>query len=151
MHLPLSMPFDPNLDDSALFESIPPRPAVFALFFREGEQGPAPPYLGRTTDLGRRLGRLLTRSGGISRLLNLREITRRIECQHVGSAFEAQWLLYCLNKFYYPNLYRQRLRLKSPALLKVNLRNRFPRCYPTRRLANDGSLYYGPFPSRAAA
>jgi excinuclease UvrABC nuclease subunit len=48
-------------------------------------------------------------------------------------------------------LYRQRLRLKSPALLKVNLRNRFPRCYPTRRISNDGALYYGPFPSRLAA
>jgi hypothetical protein len=35
--------------------------------------------------------------------------------------------------------------------LKVNLHNRFPRCYPTRRLSTDGSLYYGPFPSRLAA
>jgi excinuclease ABC subunit C len=56
-----------------------------------------------------------------------------------------------LNRAYYPGTYRQRLRLKPPALLKINLRNRFPRCYPTRRLSKDGSLYYGPFPSRAAA
>jgi len=36
-------------------------------------------------------------------------------------------------------------------LLKLNLRNRFPRLYPTRRISKDGSLYYGPFPSRPAA
>ncbi|MFB3922424.1 MAG: hypothetical protein ACE145_11920 [Terriglobia bacterium] len=56
-----------------------------------------------------------------------------------------------LNRFYYPGHFRQRLRLKPPTLLKVNLKNRFPRCYPTRRISNDGSLYYGPFPTRLAA
>jgi excinuclease UvrABC nuclease subunit len=151
MHLSLSTRFDANVEDNTLLESLASRPAVFALLFAEGEEGAAPPYLGRTTDLRRRLGRLLTSSGGISKLLNLREVTRRIEYQYVGSSFEAHWLLYRLNKFYYPRLYRQRLRLKSPALLKLNLRNRFPRCYPTRRLASDGSLYYGPFPSWLAA
>jgi hypothetical protein len=84
-------------------------------------------------------------------MLNLRELTCRIEYQGVGSSFEAQWLLYLLNKRYYPKHYRERLRLKPPALLKLNLRNRFPRCYPTRRLSSDGSLYYGPFPSQVAA
>ena len=69
----------------------------------------------------------------------------------VGSQLEARWWLYLLNRFHYPRHYRQRLRLKAPVLLKVNLRNRFPRCYPTRRIAEDGSLYYGPFPSRPVA
>ena len=86
-----------------------------------------------------------------SMMLNLRGITRRISYQRVGSNFEARWLLYQLNRQYYPQSYRQRLRLRPPPLLKVNLRNRFPRCYPTRRPARDGSLYYGPFPSRIAA
>jgi hypothetical protein len=84
-------------------------------------------------------------------MFNLREFTRRIEWQVVGSAFEAQWLNYLLNKQYYPRQYRLRLRLKPPALLKLNLRNRFPRCYATRRLLKDGAYYYGPFPSSAAA
>jgi len=41
--------------------------------------------------------------------------------------------------------------------LKVNLRNAYPRCYATRRIAVDaqgqpsGGIYYGPFPSRKAA
>jgi hypothetical protein len=84
-------------------------------------------------------------------MFNLRGFARRIEWQIVGSAFEAQWLNYLLNKQYYPRQYRLRLRLKPPALLKLNLRNRFPRCYPTRRLVKDGSYYYGPFASQAAA
>jgi excinuclease UvrABC nuclease subunit len=69
----------------------------------------------------------------------------------VGSQLEALWWLYLLNRLHYPRHWRQRLRLKAPVLLKVSLRNRFPRCYPTRRMANDGALYYGPFPSRPAA
>jgi excinuclease UvrABC nuclease subunit len=84
-------------------------------------------------------------------MFNLREFARRVDWQVVGSAFEAQWLNYLLNKQYYPRQYRFRLRLKAPALLKLNLHNRFPRCYPTRRMLNDGSYYYGPFPSQAAA
>jgi excinuclease UvrABC nuclease subunit len=84
-------------------------------------------------------------------LLNLRELTTRIDYQVVGSQLEALWWLYLLNRFHYPRHYRQRLRLRAPVLLKINVHNRFPRCYPTRRMANDGSLYYGPFPSRPAA
>ena len=152
MHLQVSIPFDPHADENALLESVPARPAVFALHLVDAAEGSkAPPYLGRTMNLRRRLGRLLSKSSGVSNLLNLRQITHQIEYQYVGSAFEAQWLLYCLNRFCYPQLYRQRLRLKPPALLKLNLHNRYPRCYPTRRLSGDGSLYYGPFPSRQAA
>ena len=151
MHLSFSLPIDPGLDEDSLAKSIPARSAVFALFLKAADGSPAAPYLGRTMDLRRRILRLFRMGRGFSRLPNLREATRLIEYQPVGSGLEAQWLLYLLNKFYYPGLYRQRLRLKPPALLKVNLRNRFPRCYPTRRMSNDGSLYYGPFPTRLAA
>jgi hypothetical protein len=150
MELRFSAPFDPNHERESFFESIPSRPAVFALFPSDSA-GASPPYLSRTRDLRRRLGRLLSPRRENSRMFNLREFTRRIEWQVVGSAFEAQWLNYLLNKQYYPRQYRVRLRLKPPALLKLNLRNRFPRCYPTRRLVKDGSYYYGPFPSQAAA
>jgi len=187
--LAISVPFDPhasgapggagspdssNGDDRSFFDAFPRSPAVFALFFDDA--GSAQPYLSRTTNLHRRLVRLLGRRepGGPSTsapiaaaadattppgtppprrsiMLSLRAVTRRISYQPVGSSFEARWLLYQLHRRYYPQAYRQRLRLRPPALLKVNLRNRFPRCYPTRRPSNDGSLYYGPFPSRAAA
>ncbi len=151
MRLQSSLGFDSESDEKLLFETIPAKPAVFALYPEANLAPPAPPYIGRTVDLRRRLRRLLAMPKTASKLLNLRDFTRRIEFQLVGSGFEAQWLLYGLNRAYYPGNYRQRLRLKPPALLKINLRNRFPRCFPTRRLSNDGSLYYGPFPSRAAA
>lgn len=151
MLLELSVSFAPELDEEFLRESIPSQPAVFALHLRAAQGVAAPPYLGRTQDLRRRLARLLGPARSLSRLLNLRNLTERIEYQLVGSQLEALWLLYLLNRAHYPRHYRQRLRLKAPVLLKVTLRNRFPRCYPTRRLAHDGSLYYGPFPSRPAA
>jgi len=159
MQLEVWLRFDSSLDGLSFFDSLPSSPAIFALFPESsgslaGEMaalpGPAP-YLSRTRDLRRRLTRLLGRPSASSKRLNLREITRRVEYHEVGSIFEAQWLRYLLNKTYYPRTYRHRLRLKPPPLLKINLRNRFPRCYPTRRLANDGSLYYGPFASRVAS
>ncbi len=151
MNLHSSLLFDSASWEKLLRECIPARPAVFALFAEATPAGAYAPYIGRTVDLRRRLGRLLGRPGGRSKFLNLHEFTHRIEYQCVGSLFESQWLVYLLNRAYYPRHYRQRLRLKPPALLKLNIRNRFPRCYPTRRLSRDGSLYYGPFPSRAAA
>jgi excinuclease UvrABC nuclease subunit len=47
--------------------------------------------------------------------------------------------------------------MRPPAVLKVNLRNAYPRCYVTRKIQIDsegaptGGSYYGPFPSRRAA
>ena len=134
----------------SFLDGVPPLPAVFALF-PPGSADASPPYIGRTRDLRRRLGRMLFPRRENSRLLNLREFARRVEWQVVGSVFEAQWLNYLLNRSYYPRQYRLRLRLKPPALLKLSLRERFPRCYPTRRILNDGALYYGPFPSLPAA
>jgi excinuclease UvrABC nuclease subunit len=49
------------------------------------------------------------------------------------------------------------MRLRPPAVLKVNMRNAYPRCYVTRRIpVNDGGTptggtYYGPFRSRRSA
>ena len=173
MELASSVLFDSSAEEKSFFDLFPSQPAVFAVFLRDATGTKAPPYLARTTNLGRRLKRLLgaapakssvTEGVGLSsdgppgpstsrpvRRLGLRDIAWRVDYQPVGSNFEARWLLYQLNKAYYPRAYRQRLRLKPPALLKVNLCNRFPRCYPTRRISRDGSLYYGPFSSRLAA
>jgi excinuclease ABC subunit C len=147
--LECSAPFDPTFETG--FSDFPASPAVFALFPGNQADPGSQPYLSYTCDLRRRLARLLRTPKSNSKLLNLHAVTRRIEFQTVGSNFEAQWLLFRLNRFYYPRRFRRRLRLRFPNLIKVNLRNRFPRCYATARMAQDGSLYYGPFPSRAAA
>ena len=151
MKLPNSAPFDSQRTAGAFFDAFPARSAVFALFGDQNAPAPSPPYIGRTRNLRQRLARLLRSAPSASRVLNLRESTRRIDYQWAGPGLEAAWLVYQLQRYYYPRQYRQRLRLKAPVLLKLNLRNRFPRCYPTRRLISDGSLYYGPFPARAAA
>src|SRR5438445_8850669 len=49
------------------------------------------------------------------------------------------------------------MHLRPAAVLKVNLRNAYPRCYVTRRIPVDeaglptGGTYYGPFASRRSA
>ncbi len=146
--LECSLPFDPGAETG--FEAFPAAPAVFALFPATSAAA-GPPYLGHTPNLRRRLTKLLGAPAPASRRLNLRGVTRRIDYTLTAPGFEAQWRLYALNRAWYPSHYRRRLRLKPPALVKVKLRNRFPRCYATRRLLADGSLYYGPFPSRSAA
>ena len=151
MHLQFVNPFEAGAQADAFLEGLPCCPAVFAVFPIAREGVPSEPYLGRTSDLRRRLTRLLSVRRQSSKMLNLRELAARVEYQPVGSAFEGTWLLYKLNQHHFPRKYRDRMRLKTPALLKVKLKNRFPRCYPTRRMVNDGSLYYGPFPSAATA
>ena len=138
-------------DVESVLAACPAAPAVFAIYFDAVPGHGAPPYLARSSDLHRRLARLLGKPRPGSRMLNLREQVRRLEYSPAGSSLEALWLLYLLNKTYYPQTYRQRLRLKAPALLKLNIGNPYPRLYPTRRLARDGAAYYGPFASRAAA
>lgn len=152
MNLPYSLPFEAGQADETLFNALPPRAAVFALHLldRSGKEEVSP-YFGRTADLRRRLKRLLGERQALSRSFHLRHSTHRISYACVGSSFEAQWLLYLLNRAHYPASYRERLRLKPPVWLKLNFQNRFPRLYPTRRLGRDGALYYGPFPSRPAA
>jgi excinuclease ABC subunit C len=151
MKLERTARFDPDSNPPSVLELLPSCPAVFVLLPDGTKHPDALPYISHTRNLRRRLTRLLGRSGPPSRLLNLRDLVQEVHYQLVGSAFEAQWLLYRLSRHYDPSHYRDRLRLRPPALLKINLRNRFPRCYFTRRLVPDGSLYYGPFPSRAEA
>lgn len=148
MLLQIVRPFDPAQTSDDWFAELPAKAAVFALFPDRDE---ASPYISRTADLRRRLRRLLGETQEASHKLNLRQFTRRLDYQLTGSRFESQWLLYHLNRLHYPRQYRRRLRMKPPALVKINLQNALPRCYPTRRVAADGSLYYGPFPSHAAA
>ncbi len=151
MRLRFTIPFAADAEEDGFRESLPACAAVFILFPAPREGVPVAPYIGRTSDLRRRLTRLLSVRRQTSRMLNLRELTARIEYQPVGSTFEGTWLLYLLNRHYFSRQYRDRLRLKPPALLKLKMQNRFPRCYPTRRMMKDGSLYYGPFPSMAVA
>src|SRR5207302_6960768 len=71
--------------------------------------------------------------------------------------FEQSLAYYQHAKARFPKRYRAMMRLRPPAVLKVNLRNAYPRCYATRTIPLDasgapsGGSYYGPFASRKSA
>jgi excinuclease UvrABC nuclease subunit len=87
----------------------------------------------------------------LSKRLNLREVASSIRYRVTGSKFEQTLTMYDQARKNFPHRYRDLMRLRPPALLKVNLRNEYPRCYVTRRIRADGGFYFGPFPSRGAA
>jgi excinuclease ABC subunit C len=136
------------------FPALPPRAAVCLIELR-GES--AEPLLIRTQDLRRRLQRLLGPPDPTSKRLNLREVARGVHYRLTGSRFEQIFTYYHHAKQLFPKRYRDMLRLRPPAVLKVSLRNAYPRCYATRRIAVDDSgaptagAYYGPFASRRSA
>jgi len=77
--------------------------------------------------------------------------TVRAEYHRCGSAFETAWVLLQASRQAWPEDYRRRLRLKTPAFLRVLLTNEFPRTTVTRRLSGGRTSFFGPFRSRAAA
>jgi excinuclease ABC subunit C len=141
--------FAPERADEIL-RTIPQLPGVFALCGARPEDAP---YLTRTTDLRRRMKRLLDPPESQSKRLNLREKVARIEYCVTGSEFESQLVLYhaAAAQFGYEEA-RRRLKLHTPYFLRMTMENSFPRVYPTNRLSKRGlAQMYGPFPSRLAA
>ena len=136
--------------DSDLFAAVPAAAAVFVL--RGSEEG-GEPYISKTSNLRRRLQRLLGASEGQSRKLNLRERVRWVEWTLSGSDFEASFLLYKALRREFPGTYDKRLRLRFAPLVKLILDNPYPRATITTRISGvqSKSQYFGPFPSRVAA
>ena len=134
--------------DADFFTALPPRPGVLLL---EMTAENAQPYLARTADIRRAAERLLRPREEMSKRLNLRDVTARIRYRVTGSKFEQTYALYEQARTCFPRRYRALMRLRPPALLKVNLRNEYPRCYVTRRIRADEGFYFGPFSSRRAA
>jgi excinuclease ABC subunit C len=137
-------------NDSEIFSAIPATPAVFVL---RGDDPQSEPYVSKTANLRRRLQRLLGSPTEPSRKLNLRERVRSIEYSPTGSDFESGFLLYRVLRSLFPKKYADRLRLRFAPLVKLHLENEYPRASVTTRLGSSkgSNLYYGPFPSRAAA
>ena len=153
LELDCGLDFDPAHDED-FFSALPPRPAVCLIELREQN---AEPLLIRTQDLRRRLQRLLGRQDAASKRLNLRDAARGVRYRLTGSRFEQTFAYYEHAKQLFPKRYSQMMRLRPPAVLKVSLRNAYPRCYVTRRIALDeagnptAGAYYGPFASRKSA
>jgi excinuclease ABC subunit C len=129
--------------------SLPPRPAV-VLIEPRADLASARPLLLRTADLRRRLGRLLGPPDPASKRVNLREYAGGVRFRLTGSSFEQAFVHWQHARALWPGGYRQRLGLRPPALVKMNLATEYPRAYVTRRIA-AGGFYFGPFATRRAA
>jgi len=136
--------------DREIFSALPASPAVFLL---RPENPSNEPYASRTTNLRRRVIRLLASPEGTTRKLNLRHQMRWIEYTPAGSDFESGFLLYQVLRVTFPKTYAARLRLRFAPLVKLHLENQYPRASITSRLGrlSGKNLYYGPFSSRPTA
>jgi excinuclease ABC subunit C len=134
--------------EEEFFSSLPSRPGVLLVEVRATGSHP---HLLRTSDLRRAAERLLREPEPGSKRLNLRDVAAGIRYRVTGSKFEQALTLYEHAKKHAPDRYRDLLRLRPPAMLKVNLANDYPRCYVTRRIRADEGFYFGPFASRRAA
>ncbi len=141
--------FAPEQADEIL-RSVPAQPGVFAL---RGPRAEDAPYLTQTTDLRRRMRRLLDPPESQSKRLNLREKVARIEYCITGSTFESSLVLYDATAALFGHTEaRHRLKLHTPYFLRMTTENAFPRVYSTNKLSKRGlAQMYGPFPSRLAA
>jgi excinuclease UvrABC nuclease subunit len=153
LDLDCGLPFD-LAQDKEFFSALPAHTAVCLIELRAPK---AEPLLIRTQNLQRRLQRLLGPRDPTSKRLNLREVASGVRYRLTGSRFEQIFTYYVHAKKIFPERYQSMLRLRPPAVLKVSLRNAYPRCYVTRRIPVDeaglptAGAYYGPFASRRSA
>lgn len=153
LELDAGIDFNPEHDEN-FFSLLPERPAVCLI---ESHEEKAEPHLIRTVNLRRRLQRLLGRLDPSSKRLNLREFARQVRYRVTNSAFEQSLTYYQVAQQRFPKRYRDLMRLRPAPVLKINLKNAYPRCYVTRHIAVNeqgvptGGIYYGPFASRRAA
>lgn len=141
-----------DLAQTNALAELPSSPAVFSLDFGERRE----PYIARTTNLRRRLERMLAPEGALSRRLHLLPFVREIAWSPYGSEFEAALLLYreIVSAFSSADsaAVRKRLRLRPPAYLRMAVENDFPRLFATNRYVRSAAdRSFGPFPTRAAA
>jgi len=153
LELDAGLEFQPE-NDEEFFPLLPDRPAVCLI---EARIENAEPHLIRTANLRRRLQRLLGPLDPASKRLNLRDFARQLRYRVTSSAFEQSLTYYRIARKIFPKKYRGLMRLRPSPLLKINLKNAYPRCYVTRHISVNehgvptGGIYYGPFPSRRAA
>ncbi len=136
--------------DAEIFAAVPAGPAVFLLRANDAQ---SEPYVSKTSNLRRRLQRLLGPVTERTKKLNLRDRVRSIEYSPTGSDFESGFLLYRVLREVFPKTYQNRMRFRFAPFVKLHLENEYPRASITTRLGrlNGRAVYYGPFLSRVAA
>ena len=144
---------DSTTDWPALWRALPASAAVFSLCCPEaGPHAGGEPYISKTTNLRRRVQRLLSPDSKSSKRLNLAGRMGSIAYTETGSDLETALLLYRATRQSFGDRARKRLHLRPSAVLRMAWENAYPRVYVTHRIsvrAMDST--YGPFPSRNAA
>jgi excinuclease ABC subunit C len=137
--------------DPELAERLAQTPKALGVYVLTPETGN--PYLGWSAYLSKRLSRLLlgARAEDSNRLAKLRSKLIGIEYWPTGSRLETSLLVYWLARQHDPARYRQRLKLKSPWLVELLIRDDFPRLSVQNRYTTGQALAFGPFRSRDAA
>src|SRR5215469_10621418 len=126
LDLDCELEFDRDHDE-VFFAALPARAGVLLIEMRAAG---AQPYLARTADVRRAAERLLGEpEATASKRLNLRAVAARVRYRVTGSKLEQTLALYTTARAKFPKRYRDLVRLRPPAVLKVNLRNEYPRCY----------------------
>lgn len=136
-----------NLDEA--LATAPRSCGVLALFGALGDR----PYLAKTTNLQRRLQRLLQPAEDQTSRMALRDRVASIAWRETGSDFESNLILYrAYHQYFSLDEARRRMKLRAPYFVRLSMENRFPRLYVSNRLSRRALRHtYGPFASRAAA
>jgi len=100
------------------FAALPARAGVCLI---EPRVADAQPFLICAQDLRRRLTKLLGLLDAQSKRLNLREFAGGVRYRITGSRFEQTFTFYQNAKVLHPERYRDLLRMRPPAVLKINL------------------------------
>lgn len=141
----LDLPPDGEALDAAL-AALPQSGAVFLLELEPGQR----PYLGRCSQLRRRVNRMLRPTATPSRLLNLRGLARSLVYWQCGSSLEATFTLLEQARRHFPDTYGRMLRLRFPAFVRLLAGNRFPRLTVGNQ-PGDPAFAFGPFLYRTHA
>ncbi|RMH11438.1 MAG: excinuclease ABC subunit C, partial [Gemmatimonadetes bacterium] len=131
----------------SVLEALPARPGVY--LFRDA--GGEVVYVGKAKSLRARVRSYFRASAQHS--LKTRELVRHIadvDTIVVGSEAEALILEANLIKEHRPRFNIQLRDDKRYPHIKVTVQEPFPRVFVTRRIANDGARYFGPYTSVGA-
>ena len=139
-----------NLEHADLMPQIASVPDTTGVYVLTPAQGSS--YLGWTSNLSKRLARLLVHRTPSSNLLtNLRNSLTCVEYWSAGSRLETSLLLYALARKHDPINYRKRLKLRIPWFLALLTRDPYPRLSVQNRIPKQKIPTFGPFQNRESA
>lgn len=137
-----------NVLDRSILASIPKTPGVYVM--RDGFDQVI--YIGKAKNLRDRVGSYFSQALGYTRKMDgLLESISTIRVEETGNELQALLLEAQLIRFYQPR-YNTALRAsENYPYIKINIGNLWPKVSLSKERKDDGSIYYGPYRSKATA